>query len=102
MGPGLCFNIKTIFHVDGLVQERRNSIANALELCLSCINTSILSIWGESLYSKDGIFILRLPLNFQMNGMWLNCLNFQFDPTEYPHRHDICHMKQYSLSCHLF
>ena len=24
--------------IDGLVQERRNSIANALELCLSCTN----------------------------------------------------------------
>ena len=24
--------------INGLVQERRNSIANALELCLSCIN----------------------------------------------------------------
>ena len=28
-------------HIDGLVQERRNSIANALELCLSCTNPSI-------------------------------------------------------------
>ena len=25
-------------HIDGLVQERSNSIANALELCLSCTN----------------------------------------------------------------
>ena len=25
-------------YVDGLLQERRNSIANAPELCLSCIN----------------------------------------------------------------
>ena len=30
-----------IFHIDGLVQERRNSIANALELRLSCPNPSI-------------------------------------------------------------
>ena len=28
-------------NINGLVQERRNSIANALELCLSCTNTSI-------------------------------------------------------------
>ena len=27
-------------NIDGLVQERRNSIANALELCLSCTNPS--------------------------------------------------------------
>ena len=28
-------------HIDGLIQERRNSIANALELSLSCTNPSI-------------------------------------------------------------
>ena len=28
-------------HADGLVQERRNAIANALELRLSCTNTSM-------------------------------------------------------------
>ena len=28
-------------HVDGLIQERRNSIANALELCLSCTYPSM-------------------------------------------------------------
>ena len=28
-------------YIDGLVQERRNFIANALELCLSCTNPSI-------------------------------------------------------------
>ena len=28
-------------HFDGLVQERRNSIVLAMELCLSCINPSI-------------------------------------------------------------
>ena len=27
--------------IDGLMQERHNSIANALELCLSCINPLI-------------------------------------------------------------
>ena len=26
------------YYINGLMQERRNSIANALELCLSCIN----------------------------------------------------------------
>ena len=30
--------------IDGLMQERRKSIANALELCLSCTNPSILFI----------------------------------------------------------
>ena len=30
-----------IVYIDGLVQKGRNSIANALELRLSCTNTSI-------------------------------------------------------------
>ena len=30
-------------HINGLVQERRNSIANTLELRLSCTNPSIFS-----------------------------------------------------------
>ena len=33
--------IMIIYHIDGLVQERRNSIANAWELRLSCTKTSI-------------------------------------------------------------
>ena len=28
-------------HIDGLVQERRNTIANALQLRLSCTNPSV-------------------------------------------------------------
>ena len=32
-------------HIDGLMQERRNSIANALELCLCCTNPSIFLMW---------------------------------------------------------
>ena len=40
------FNIRmaqvfTQCHINGLMQERRNSIANALEFCLSCTNSSI-------------------------------------------------------------
>ena len=35
-----CAIVKMIKHFDGLVQERHNSIANALELCLSCSNPS--------------------------------------------------------------
>ena len=35
---------KSHLHIDGLVQERRNSIANAPELCFSCISPSIYAI----------------------------------------------------------
>ena len=36
-------NSMAINHIDGLMQERRNSIANALELRLSCTKPSIWS-----------------------------------------------------------
>ena len=42
--------LKIGFNIDRLVQERHNSIANALELCLSCTNP--LRYWGLSQY-KD-------------------------------------------------
>ena len=35
-------------YIDGLMQESCNSIANAQELCLSCINPSIDSFWGRT------------------------------------------------------
>ena len=41
---------KKLNHLDGLVQERRNSIANALELRLSYTNPSILSYMYQQLF----------------------------------------------------
>ena len=38
---GLIFVFETHHYIDGLVQERRNSLANAPELCLFCTNPSI-------------------------------------------------------------
>ena len=35
------FRCLTSYHIDGLMQERHNSSANALELFLSCTNPSI-------------------------------------------------------------
>ena len=37
----IMFNIYCFPHIDVLVQERRNSSALAMELCLSCTNPSI-------------------------------------------------------------
>ena len=34
--------VKSVAHIDGLVQEKRNAIANALALRLSCTNLLIL------------------------------------------------------------
>ena len=41
---------------DGLVQERRNSIANAMELRLSCTNPSICTLFQDpsSLFGAGG------------------------------------------------
>ena len=38
----------TYYQIDGSVQERRNSIANALELRLSCTNPSKCVLWRSS------------------------------------------------------
>ena len=38
------------YHIDGLVQERHNPIANALELRLSCTNPSIYEFKVSELY----------------------------------------------------
>ena len=44
----LCWNTDYPLHIDGLVQERRNSSVLAMELCLCCTNPSI----RESISSK--------------------------------------------------
>ena len=48
----MCYGMAESLHIDGLVQERRNSIANALELLLSCTNPSIygIKIWNVITY----------------------------------------------------
>ena len=40
------------WHFDGFVQERHNSIANSLKLCLSCTNPSIYTIAWQLRASK--------------------------------------------------
>ena len=46
--------MNVIFHIDGLVQERRNSIANALELRLSCTNPSTCDQCSKKKYEING------------------------------------------------
>ena len=36
----MAWSVMDPYYIDGLVKERRNSIADALELSLSCINPS--------------------------------------------------------------
>ena len=71
-------------HIDGLVQERRNSVALAMELCLSCTNPSIYSdgsVQDCSISSALAMEILQSctePLILQFTGLfqvqWVNSL----------------------------
>ena len=53
-------------HINGLVQERRNAIANALDLRLSCTNPLIAELsqcrasWPNTVLVKKGPFCLNL------------------------------------------
>ena len=60
---------KKTFHIDGLVQERHNSIANALELCLSCTNSSILR-WNLGDYDKSNLH--QKILNSKWDGHYFH------------------------------
>ena len=71
-------NMCSIFwqHIDGLVQERRNSSALAMELHLSCTNPSISSIryWQwcfkwKSIWTDKNIFIPSISW-LLMQGVW--------------------------------
>ena len=53
--------------IDGLLQERRNSIANALELRLSCTNPSILSPAESALISYG---VIRKQEQHHENDYW--------------------------------
>ena len=66
-----------IVHVDGLVQERCNSIANALELCLSWTNLSMYSSLILVIFVVYHLFsVMPLPepmLKYcWLNRFWLN------------------------------
>ena len=49
-----CFSFRMYYNINGLVQERRNSSASAMELCLSCTNPSIYTPGNLWLYMKHG------------------------------------------------
>ena len=84
LNSGGHFNIKTSsyqnknYHfqdkIDGLVQERRNSIANALELHLSCTDPSR---WSQ--YRL--IFIMGIPIPGKM--MFISMVSCQKGPTRH-------------------
>ena len=58
-------------HIEGSIQERRNSITNASELRLSCTNPSILNLW-ENLYIW--ICILNRSWHWDITDTWKSSL----------------------------
>ena len=55
-------------YIDGLVQERRNSIANALELRLSCTNPRYCMCWFMLSRVHSGWNSAMITLTFKMKG----------------------------------
>ena len=47
--------VSFVYYIDGLVQEKRNSIANALELHLSFTNPSIWNLYMVFRVPADGL-----------------------------------------------
>ena len=76
-------------YIDGLVQERRNSSANALQLCLSCTNSSIwnptyAAVSQDLLYASEGSSSLGCTASKQArkigsghytDPLWWNSIN---------------------------
>ena len=83
-----------ILQIDGFVQERRNSIANALELRLSYTNPSKLCVPGASfiyrldlhVLSKNAFFWNFTPVTCCVSSsVWPGCLLWK------PHTEQPCH-----------
>ena len=61
-------------YIDGLVQERRNSIANALELRFSCTNPSIClqpMIFAITLMTLKSHFLCRTNVKRRWSRIWV-------------------------------
>ena len=84
-------------HVDGLVQERRNSIANALELPLSCTNLKMYSRRTRSI----SLMLIPWPLSspaLQQQWYWPCSMNGSIcTRNDENHR---CHRKKTSFHFH--
>ena len=58
------FHALWFYEVDGLLQERRNSVSNALELCLSCTNPSK---WKHFLHADFHVSLMIARTTFWTN-----------------------------------
>ena len=76
-------------HIDGLVQKRHNSIANTLELCLSCTNPSIFSSmsyccvsqWKPSDMGSNKNYMLHLEALY--SELFLETINIYLHPVSF-------------------
>ena len=73
----ILFQLTYLSYIDGLVQERHNSIANALELRLSCTDPSILTwkLWNTLIMVNYHSDIQKYILNVQTSMMWHKSIN---------------------------
>ena len=62
-------------HIDGFVQERHNSIVNALELRLSCTNPSICFyvIVGDLRENSCGPILWRIGISDNQYSAYIHC-----------------------------
>ena len=69
---------ENIRYIDGLVQKRRNSIASALELHLSCTNPSV---YSAILFTSPGWLLMRWSLfGTQVSAITMHACRPQMDP----------------------
>ena len=67
-------NTICVLHIDGLVQERCNSIADALELRISFTNPSILFLWlynHRNVSMIDTYGMVMLPVSLSSSPRWM-------------------------------
>ena len=77
------------YHIDGLMQERRNSIANALELRLSCINPKRA---GTELSCFNKVKIIAADVQHQQPWYWLCRMGRSMSYLRKDFNH-LCHIK---------
>ena len=76
----ILFCVNCLHYINGLVQERHNSIADALELCLSCTIPSIL--YGLFLHVYFFIQIGEIPLFgiVVKSFSWISLIQINYQP----------------------
>ena len=97
-----------LLHMDGWVQERRNSIANAMELPLSCTDSSIWDIYDWGTLAMELAQYCTIPSNLSFNGvlMLYTAVYIILSLIQWPSDTIWCHRTLsplvQAMTCHLF